>query len=54
VRPVPHIGGVDVFDDRDDGAGQEDDRTINVERSSRPVGYEHVGVPSLEDDDAGA
>jgi len=55
VRPVPHFGGVDVFDDRDDGGdGQGDDRTINVERSSRPVGYERVGVPSSEDDDAGA
>jgi hypothetical protein len=26
VRPVPHAGGVDVFDDRDvGGTGQEDD-----------------------------
>jgi hypothetical protein len=50
VRPVPHLAGVDIFDDRDDGAGQEDDRTINVERSSRSVGCERVGVPSLEDD----
>ena len=49
-QPVAHAGGIDVFDDRDDG-GQEDDRTINVERSSSLVGYESAGVPIGEDEE---
>jgi hypothetical protein len=51
VRPVPHIGGVDIYDDRDDGdAGHEDDRPSNAERPSGLVGYERVAVANLEDD----
>jgi len=52
LQPVAHAGGVDVFDDGDDG-GPEDDRTVNVERSSGLVGYERVGLSNLEDDAPG-
>jgi hypothetical protein len=53
VRPVPHAGGVDIFDDRDDGhsAGLEDDRVTNVEGPPGLPGYERTGDPiGIEDD----
>jgi hypothetical protein len=55
VRPVPHAGGIDVFDDRGgDEMGLEDDRGTNVERPSGPPGYEPTGSPINEDDEADA
>ena len=52
VRPIPHFGGVDVFDDRDDGGtGQEDDPVTDVERRSALPGYERTGVPIGAEDD---
>jgi hypothetical protein len=51
LQPAAHAGGIDVFDDRDDGGtGHEDDRVTNVEGPPGLPGYERGERPIAEDD----